>query len=618
MKKKLYFLSMLAAGLTLAGCNDDLGDGPGNPDQQIGNAYVKVTLNLPTATGATTRAANDDYDDGESNEYAVNKAALIFFAGTSETDAKATRVASLEADGWNNDLDDDAITSFKEFVVEVEKPASGQKLFALAVLNATVEWNNTNATINGKTISTLKDLMTKDDNASLSTYASGTNGFLMLNAPLANTIAANTPGATISAGDLTTLVELTIFDDANDAATLPADEIYVERAVAKVTVAKGSKWTEETDGSYSMTVDNGGAYANDKAILKGWYLNITNKTTKLGHDIYGLTGDALGTEYVKWASYANATSSNNNQRFYSATNPRRAYWGIDCNYDKSYSGENFLTQAEADFNIVGKSQSYDLIPADLKPSDGLLYGQEDEDGELIYPAVYCFENTMNYDKQAQIQTTGIVFVMQYMFDPTRGVETFFTLPTADKNQSTLPIYTMETVSGESTSLADKANDLLKSSSVKFNVALKDGAGSLSSGYYRGADGMRQIFTKEGGTELSDEEALQLYDVIGEVALYQNGTTYYYASRIQHFGKEYCNIADPANVELKDYNASHLGRYGVLRNNWYEIDVTGISGPGSPVPPVPTDPEDPDDGTAGYIKANINILSWAKREQDVEL
>ena len=79
------------------------------------------------------------------------------------------------------------------------------------------------------------------------------------------------------------------------------------------------------------------------------------------------------------------------------------------------------------------------------------------------------------------------------------------------------------------------------------------------------------------------------------------------------------MIDPADVEnLDSYDGTHLGRYGVLRNNWYEIDVTGISGPGSPVPPEPTDPGDPDDGTAGYIKANINILSWAKREQDVEL
>ena len=260
MKKKLYFLSMLAAGLTLAGCNDDLGDGPGNPDQQIGNAYVKVTLNLPTATGAATRAANDDYDDGESNEYAVQKAALIFFAGNSETEAKVTGVETLEDGAWNNGVDDDAITSYKEFVVEVKKPENDQKLFALAVLNAKVAWDNNSmkAIINDKAISSLTDLMTEDENASLSTYASRTNGLLMLNAPLASATASNSPGAIITAGDMTTLVELNTFDDANEAAARPADEIYVERAVAKVTVAKSNNWAEEADGSYSMTIDRGG------------------------------------------------------------------------------------------------------------------------------------------------------------------------------------------------------------------------------------------------------------------------------------------------------------------------------------------------------------------------
>lgn len=611
MKKRFYLLGMLAAGLTFAGCTDDIDERGDNSNPQIGDAYVKVTLNLPTATGAATRAANDDYADGESNEYAVKNAALIFFAGTSETDAKATGVASLEAEGWNNDLDDDAITSFKEFVVEVEKPANNQKLFALAVLNAAVAWNNTNATINGTSISSLKDLMMKDANATLETYASGTNGFLMLNAPLASATASNSPEATITAGDMTTLVELNTFDDANEAATRPADEIYVERAVAKVTVAKGTNWTE-TDGTYSMTVDNGGAYDDDKAILKGWYLNITNKSTKLGHDIYGVTGDVLGTAYITWAGYENAGTDTNNQRFYSATIPRRAYWGIDCNYNNLYSGGDFLTQAEADFNIVKTPTTYEQISADLKPANGLL-----SDANGVYP-VYCFENTMDYGKQAQIQTTGIVFVMQYMFDPNRGVETFFTLPTADKAESTLPIYTLETVATQSTGLADKVNGLLTSASANFAVALKAEAENLSSGYYRGAGGMKQIFTKNDTQELSDDEALQLYNVVGDVALYQNGTTYYYASRIQHFGDEYCYI-NPAEVDdLRKYETSHLGRYGVLRNNWYEIEVTGISGPGSPVPPVPEGPEIPDDEEKSYIKANINILSWAKRQQEVEL
>ena len=61
---------------------------------------------------------------------------------------------------------------------------------------------------------------------------------------------------------------------------------------------------------------------------------------------------------------------------------------------------------------------------------------------------------------------------------------------------------------------------------------------------------------------------------------------------------------------------HLGRYGVVRNNWYEINVNSISGPGEPN--VPDTPDNPDDDDAGFVNFTIQILSWAKRSQSVDL
>ena len=59
----------------------------------------------------------------------------------------------------------------------------------------------------------------------------------------------------------------------------------------------------------------------------------------------------------------------------------------------------------------------------------------------------------------------------------------------------------------------------------------------------------------------------------------------------------------------------LGRYGMVRNNWYDIAINKISGPGSPDVPEPGD--DPDDDPDPYkIDVTINILSWAKRSQEV--
>lgn len=34
----------------------------------------------------------------------------------------------------------------------------------------------------------------------------------------------------------------------------------------------------------------------------------------------------------------------------------------------------------------------------------------------------------------------------------------------------------------------------------------------------------------------------------------------------------------------------LGRYGVVRNNWYHLDLQSVSGPGTPWIPDPSDPD----------------------------
>lgn len=65
------------------------------------------------------------------------------------------------------------------------------------------------------------------------------------------------------------------------------------------------------------------------------------------------------------------------------------------------------------------------------------------------------------------------------------------------------------------------------------------------------------------------------------------------------------------------NTAFLGRYGVLRNNWYELSVNKVSGLGYPdVPEVK--PTVPDDENDQYINVEVKILSWAKRSQSIDL
>ena len=110
----------------------------------------------------------------------------------------------------------------------------------------------------------------------------------------------------------------------------------------------------------------------------------------------------------------------------------------------------------------------------------------------------------------------------------------------------------------------------------------------------------------------------------KVATYENGTSYY-PVRIKHFGDELTpwkstetpkpTVSDGAYPDANQAG-NYLGRYGVLRNNWYSIDVKGIKKLGSPVVPEVTG--DTDDELAAYISVKINVLSWAKRTQGATL
>ena len=132
------------------------------------------------------------------------------------------------------------------------------------------------------------------------------------------------------------------------------------------------------------------------------------------------------------------------------------------------------------------------------------------------------------------------------------------------------------------------------------------------------------YTKDGeDPKTMSAENLQKLQAAMTVTEYTNAESYY-TVLIKHFGDDLTpwnedNKTDnpyPDNDEKADNN--WLGRYGVLRNNWYEIEVTGIKGIGSATVPDVNDDPTPDDNVEKYISVKINMLSWAKRKQSVTL
>ena len=72
---------------------------------------------------------------------------------------------------------------------------------------------------------------------------------------------------------------------------------------------------------------------------------------------------------------------------------------------------------------------------------------------------------------------------------------------------------------------------------------------------------------------------------------------------------------PDNSNL---NGDYLGRYGVLRNNWYALSVTSVRSLGDATPHENDWPDTPDDELDNYLAFRINVLSWAKRTQGAAL
>ena len=572
MKKSLLFSAVLA-GLMLGSCSssDDLAGG-NTPANQDGNGYVAFTINLPSQSGSSSRA-NDVFNDGMAKEYSVHDATLILFnGGATEGGASFVEAHTLSTAPWQNvgTSDDNITTQSKKIVQKVTKSITNAK--ALVILNnngtlsvgedGSLKVNNTNFTgtyseFLAKTEATQNKTLTKD-------------GFYMANAPLANGQGGSVDptGTTV-----TTLTDLTgkIYDTEAEAKLGTPAEVYVERGVVKVTLNKGEV----------AKADNGTTDKVDFAI-SGWAIDNTNPTTYLVRSTKGFTD---------WMGYANANCTTNPYRFVGhtqiASGLYRTYFAKDMNYDTDAAGLQRV--AEADFK-----DAY----GDLNPQ-------------------YCFENTFNVEHQNEDQTTLVAIKA--------------------KLNSGKDFYI---VGGDQTKLFDKTQ-LEKLIKNKF-LSVEEGwvkANAKNETTSIGEDDLTLTFDKDAAGEINltdvavKPEKLKtptttlpttwLTDVkaaVGSVVCYKGGVSYY-TVRIKHFGDD---LTPWKNGELgvkpgsvypdgtKTAENNWLGRYGVLRNNWYDITVEDVKGLGSATVPELTGTTD--DELESYIAVRINVLSWAKRTQ----
>lgn len=574
--KHLFGLAVIAAMTASCSSNEDLGTaGPGTGTNEAGVGYAIFTINLPSVSG--TRAADAggaEMNEGTEEEYAVKSATALIFQkyGSDEGSYKFVESVTLPIDGWKDDPTDGITTTSKKLVAKLTNVDTKNDYSVLILLNnnktgggAKVELPTAGQSYNDWNSKILTPSVTD-------LAASG--DFYMANAPL--------KGSADSPATLVSIDKNKIYAseaEANKTTNDCAATVYVERGVAKMTVADPGTKTVKNKATSTDT--------QSKVTFSKWALDITNKKTYAVHNIDGLSKDFPAI----WTT----------KRFTGTNN--RVYWGTDPNYNL----------AELNTNDAKRKEEFNFITA---PSEI----NKDFTNTTNTNPVYCLENTFNLANMYQGQTTRVIFKATYTPKDDAGT------PLAEQDGTFYTIGNMTTILKEAdlkkavdaaaTSVlsgctVDYTNLKTEGSHVITLTDIKDPTGKtlVADTVYSGMTGTQIV------KEINDKLGLKAgrpEEMVG-INTYLKGATYYIA-RVKHFGSlTPWNSGESYGTD----NGKYLGRYGMLRNNWYDLTVGNVYGPGYPgVPPV--DPTQPDDENEKYLSVSVKILSWAKRSDTVDL
>ena len=575
--------------LTACADTDGLSGSSWNADS---TGYVALNICLPATGGAGMRASSSDgtLTDGEKKEYAVNDATLILFAGNNEEEALFEGAYMVPA-RFTTDGGTSQVTVSSRVTRKIRQVEHGN-VYAYVILNGigagVVDTEDGAATDDIQ--HTALTVKTKDGTVTLSrqtpvtfrkflqyvTDATDTRrGFLMTNAPLYDKGTNTVQTLSRIAPDR---IKLTPEEAEGEAAT----EVYVERVMAKVSLVDGR---DATKCQYSVTND-AGKKTTYNVELKNWVLDNTNRSAYL-------TRHATTADFKTWAGLKNVRADVT--RFVGATTVAttgdyrtfvRTHWAKDVNYD--------------------------VYPADMSRlgdgNEAAVNGALGTDNPQ-----YCFENTFDVERMTIDNTTRAILAAQFVEEGKAAADLYLydndTTTLANvanmKADITAAINAMEVVKarGTATDLTFEAVNAHLKRVKSFTI------GSVS---YT-ADATDAAILKVFNT---------VYSNIGDINIYKDGMVYYQI-RVKHFGDDLtpwnrgeAKVTTTDTYPVVNRDANYLGRYGILRNNWYELNVATVNRLGYPAIPPLTDK--PDDLLNEYISVKVNIQPWVKKGKEIVL
>ena len=652
--KKLSFSMLAMAGLLLASCADkDVIAESGGQGETRTDGYMALSINLPTTP--VTRAANDVFDDGIAEEYNVKDCALLLFQGTSEDNATLMNAQTFTYPfkGQQDDVDDDNITTSYKIAATVSGWDEGNTLYALALLNyqellnvidGVPTFKNLVAGQSG-TINSFSDIREKITELKGYNENEEEGYFFMANAVMSTKPGGTNPELTPSKKYVFQLAEIDqdkIYDSEAEALENPACEILVERAVAKATVELGT-------GITPGTTEVGGTNTTPGVKIKSvkWAIdNMEPKTYVIRNHggvqgkpeaalaYYGYTSGAFTNGYYRFVG--NASTQGANPDWGTDKNYYRTYWCIDPLYNEDAK----LASESTEENPI--DENYMLPATTFYPIDKPLY---------------CHENTFDVEHQTYRNTTRFIVEVEFEGPEDETETTFFTINNSPQvySESAAKSHFIRNITDNVNFKEALANSLNANQGLNweedeftdyFNLTYvrneNTGVYSIASFAVKsekvGTDNTFKLNHEFTNELMSQIMGMANANVV--VLQYVQGKMYYEA-RFKHFAgdsnsptSDYFDSApwhtggaweNPAPTSgsgtaadsYPNYDAAnYLGRYGMVRNNWYAIEITEFTNFGSPVNPTGKfeNPDTPDDKIVDNISVKIHVLSWAKRKQ----
>ena len=580
MKIKSLLIGMLAC-TALVGCTSEDAPEVNNGENGGEKAYLAVKLVNPSVASRTT----GDYAYGSEDEQTVTSARFYLFdanggayiisdnsANPANSGKNYVDVANPTSTDGFKDSGSGNVETILQAVLVINKSNVAPPASIVAVLNYTTELGTENLTLDNLKTKIANFGTIKGDKGATSTYT--TKGkFVMSNSVYVDatgTIACETPIAPenicITPGDGT--------NGDNSGALQHPVQIYVERVAAKVQTNVTAAEAEGTKGEffksgnyyYANTGIKDAANKDIYARLKGWRVTNITAQSNLIKDL-----DATATAALTW-QWNNAA---NFRSYWADANEKPVFKWTFNDASLSFDTNNWEYYNENTQNVARQnSQLMVAVEFVTKNGEGIL-GEPQPIAEW-----YGVKYTLDQLKTAVANSLASKL---YTRTGSEGNYTYTSIATAAIT------FTQDPYTNESERYL-----------CRIGVA-------NATYYYKNDQGAMDDYSADELTALvSALQPAKIWGGLDENNAYQGGG-YYYLDIIHNAG----TITKAEDGTVTDTNV-----YGLVRNHWYKLTLSSLSGLGTPVynPNEIIITEKPDTDYS-YIAAKINVLAWRMVEQN---